>query len=218
MATGRTPRRSPWRRDEEDTETGRHGDEERLPAALASPPSPSLLWSKSPRLPLAMPFNPALPLPGSEIASQVLRDQFNGLHDEIETIPVGPQGPEGPQGPQGPPFANATVDSTTTLPPGQPAAVGSTFDGSTVHFTFAIPQGAEGPLGPAGSTGPDGPTGPPGPPGEVTTAQLDSAISGTARNPSSLSLLDLPISDPPTQAEVQAMVTWLGSFLTALQR
>jgi hypothetical protein len=57
-----------------------------------------------------------------------------------------------------------------------------------------------------------------GPPGEVTQAALDSAIAGTAQNPAALSPLSLTICDPPTQAEVQAIVDAYNTLLATLQR
>ena len=68
---------------------------------------------------------------------------------------AGVQGVQGDAGVQGPPFANAIVDAVNTLPPGSAATVSVTFDGTNVHLTFGIPQGA---------------TGEQGPPGEVTNA------------------------------------------------
>ncbi|MBE2284631.1 MAG: hypothetical protein IAE77_14330, partial [Prosthecobacter sp.] len=66
----------------------------------------------------------------------------------------GGQGPQGNDGAQGPPFAQAIVDSVTTLDPGNPATVGVSFDGSNVRFTFAIPRGNDGSNGSDGSQGP----------------------------------------------------------------
>jgi hypothetical protein len=136
-----------------------------------------------------------------------------------DTGPEGPQGadgtpggPPGPEGPQGPPFANAVVDATNTLPPNDPATVDVTFDGTNVHFTFNIPQGQPG------AEGPTGPEGTQGPPGEVTLQQLTDEITTTAQNPTTVSPLNLPISDPPTQSEVEAILTQLNNLLTALQR
>jgi hypothetical protein len=111
--------------------------------------------------------------------------------------PQGPPGEAGATGPQGPPFANAVVDGVTTLPPGDPATVGVSFDGTNVHFSFGIPQGQ---------------------PGEVTNATLDAAIAATAVNPSGVSPLSLTISDPPTQSEVQAIVNAYNALLAALVR
>ncbi|MEQ1860053.1 MAG: hypothetical protein ABMA13_08965 [Chthoniobacteraceae bacterium] len=116
-----------------------------------------------------MPFDPTLPAPDSDLSSEVMRDQLNGLHDLI--VP-------GPPGPQGDP----------------------------------------GPIGPPGPSGSDGAPGPQGPPGEVTNAQLDTAIAGTALNPSAIAPLPGAISDPPTQAEVQAIVDWLNALLVAIKR
>ena len=76
-------------------------------------------------------------------------------------IPRGQTGDPGPPGPQGPAFGNAVVDSVSTLDPGQPANVQSWFDGSTVHFTFAIPRGNDGSNGTNGADGQQGAQGPP---------------------------------------------------------
>jgi hypothetical protein len=166
-----------------------------------------------------MPYDPTYPPANAEIDSAPLRSQFNSLKALIDAITT---------------LTNAQIDATNTLPPGNPANVTITTTGNTLHFTFDIPtgdqgpqgdpgpQGAEGPQGPDGpegpSGGPPGPEGPPGPPGEVTLQQLTDEIANTAQNPINLSPLNLPISDPPTQSEVEAIVTKLNELLTALQR
>lgn len=103
----------------------------------------------------------------------------------------GGQGPPGNDGAQGPPFAQAIVDSVTTLDPGNPATVGVSFDGSNVRFTFGIPRGSDGTSGSDGSQGP---------PGEISQAQLDSAISGTSANTNGVSTLDTAFADPDMEA------------------
>ena len=108
----------------------------------------------------------------------------------------GGQGPPGNDGAQGPPFAQAIVDSVTTLDPGNPATVGVSFDGSNVRFTFAIPRGNDGTNGSDGSQGP---------PGEVSQAQLDSAISGTSANTNAVSTLDTAFADPDMEAMRQKL-------------
>jgi hypothetical protein len=106
----------------------------------------------------------------------------------------GGQGPQGNDGAQGPPFAQAIVDSVTTLDPGNPATVGVSFDGSNVRFTFGIPRGNDG------SNGSNGSDGSQGPPGDISQAQLDSAISGTSANTNSVSTLDTGFADPDMEA------------------
>ncbi len=64
-------------------------------------------------------------------------------------------GPEGPAGPA----ATVDVDSTTTLPPDQPASVTNVGDGSHARFRFGIPRGQKGEQGIQGPAGPQGPTG-----------------------------------------------------------
>jgi len=56
------------------------------------------------------------------------------------------------------------VDGVATVNPGQPAEVLVSFDGTNVHFSFAIPQGEGGATGATGGTGSDGGPGPQGPP------------------------------------------------------
>jgi zona occludens toxin (predicted ATPase) len=81
--------------------------------------------------------------------------------------------------------------------------VSVSFEGTNVHFTFDIPQGA---------------TGADGPPGEVTTAALDTAIAGTAQNPSGIAPFAGSFSDPPTQAEMEAFAAYVESLRAALVR
>ena len=141
-----------------------------------------------------MPFDPSLPAPNSDLTSQVMRDQFNALHALITPGPAGPPGPQGPVGPQG--------------PQGPQGAQGE--------------QGLQGepgtPGGPPGPQGEVGPTGPQGPQGEVSQSTLDAAIAGTARNPNTIAALNITISDPPTQAEVQAILDAHNALLAALLR
>ena len=114
----------------------------------------------------------------------------------------GSDGGQGPQGIQGPPFAQAVVDSVTTLDPGQPATVQTSFDGSNVRFTFGIPRGNDG------SNGNDGA------PGEVSQAQLDSAISGTSNNTNSVGTLDSGFAD----ADMEALRQKMNELISALRR
>ncbi len=75
-----------------------------------------------------------------------------------------------------------------------------------------------GPQGPQGEPGLPGETGPQGPPGEVTAAQLDATIAGTSTNTNAVALLSLNASDPPTQAELQAVANKLDELINALRR
>ncbi len=83
----------------------------------------------------AMPFDPTLPAPNSPLESQVIRDQLQALFVLINNIAS---------------IAAAQVDSTNTLPPSSPANANVTVSGNTLHFTFEIPQGQEGPMGQQG--------------------------------------------------------------------
>ena len=189
-----------------------------------------------------MPYDPTLPQPGTEIDADQMRSQLNGLKALIDAVPAGPpgppgqngsdgaQGPPGPpgndgapgqngsngtngsdgsQGPPGQPFTNFVVDGTTTLNAGDPATVNLTFDGNQMHFTFGIPRG---------QNGNDGGPGPQGQPGEVSYMQLNSAINSTSRNSNAVNTFGLPVSDPPTQGEVQAIISKLDELILALRR
>lgn len=100
----------------------------------------------------------------------------------------GPPGNDGGPGPQGPAFALAVVDAVTTLDPGLPATVQTSFDGLNVHFSFGIPRGEDGTNGSNGA------------PGEVSQAQLDTAIHGTSANTNSIATLDTVFADPELEA------------------
>ena len=123
------------------------------------------------------------------------------LHFSFE-IPQGLDGIAGPaglDGAVGPPFAQAVVDSVTTLNPGDSATVGVSFDGSNVRFNFGIPRGSDGSNGTNGNDGSNGSDGSNGAPGEVTSAQLSAAISGTSNTSNSVSTLDNAFGDPASE-------------------
>ena len=97
---------------------------------------------------------------------------------------VGPPGKDGVDGKNGK-AATIRVGATTTLSPGEPAAVTNVGTTEDAVFNFAIPrgedgadgipgkdgeQGPEGPPGPAGKDGEQGPEGPPGPAGKDGTS------------------------------------------------
>jgi hypothetical protein len=192
-------------------------------------------------------FDPNLPQENTLADAAQMRAQFNALNDRIDGVPgitsvvvdsvttVGPgqpasvtvsvvgtvlhlilaipegqPGAQGVQGQQGPPFANVIIDNVTTVNPGEPAAVFISFDGINVHLAFAIPRGMQGEQGIQG------------PPGEVTTAAMDgaisSAIAGTSNNTNAVALLNLTVSDPPTQAEMQAIANKIDEMITAQRR
>ena len=129
----------------------------------------------------------------------------------------GPQGPQGNDGGQGPPFTNSVIDGVTTLNPGDNATVQVSFDGSAVRLSFGIPRGF---------MGNDGPQGIQGPPGEVTAAQfadgiaaaLAAAAANSSANSNGVPLLNLTVSDPPAQAEMQAIADKLDALIAALRR
>ena len=84
-------------------------------------------------------------------------------------------------------FTSFSVNSTTTLDPGQPASVQTFFDGASIRFNFGIPRGNDGLPGPAGPTGATGATGPAFTSFTVdsvtTLAPLQPATGGDLRRP-----------------------------------
>jgi hypothetical protein len=126
-----------------------------------------------------------------------MRTQFQGLKSLIDAVPAGPPGPPGPTGPA---FSNIHVGAVTTGTPGSPAGAQVSVNGNDVELTFTIPAGETGPAG------------------EVSQSALNSAIMGTAQNPTSISTLSLSISDPPTKAEVEAILGFVNALLSTLQR
>lgn len=159
-----------------------------------------------------MPYDPALPANGTDMVSAEMRSQFQGLKSLIDLVQS---------------INAAQVDGVTTGNPGDPAAVSITVNGTTLHFTITLPRGDEGLPGIQGIPGNDGGQGIPGTdgapgadgnPGEVTTAALDSAISGTSSNTNGVATLGLTVSDPPTQGEMQSIAHKLDEFILAGRR
>ncbi|HEY6168893.1 MAG TPA: hypothetical protein VI454_12695 [Verrucomicrobiae bacterium] len=108
-----------------------------------------------------MSFDRNWPQFGDQLTSLRLRGQWNGLDEKIDAIPAGPPGPPGP------PFAQAVVDTVSTVGPDDPASVGVLFDGSNVRFSFGIPRGHDGANGGKGDKGDGGEKGDKGDTGET---------------------------------------------------
>ncbi len=150
-----------------------------------------------------MPFDPTYPPTDAPLQSAPMRGQLNGLKDLIDAIQT---------------LLAAQVDATNTLPPGDPAAVTVSVTGSTLHFSFDIPQGEAGAAGSDGQQGIQGEPGPQGLPGEVSLQQLTDAIATTSANSNGVSTLEMTVNDPPTQGEVQLIANKLDELITALRR
>ena len=130
-------------------------------------------------------FDPTLPYEDSPLASAVMRSQLTSLKALIDAILT---------------ITAAQIDSVTTLPPGDPAAVTVSVTGNTLHFTFQIPQGE------------------PGTPGEVSQSQLDAAILGTALNPSSISPIGTMFMDPVSASDLNIVVNKVDELISVLKR
>jgi hypothetical protein len=153
------------------------------------------------------------------------------------TVP-GPEGPQGPAGNDGRGIANVRDSGDGT---------GRCFIDMTDGQTYGPFTIATGPAGMNGNDGrgisnirdngdgtltvdytdgntagpftmPAGPQGEQGPAGEVSEAQLNYAIGGTANNPSIIGPFGGSFSDPPTQAEMQSFAAYVESLRQALVR
>ena len=123
-------------------------------------------------------------------------------------IPRGADGTNGTNGIDGAPGATGAQGAPgTDGTPGVPGPQGT-----------QGPQGVQGPDGVMGAQGTPGPQGLQGPAGEVTNAALLGAIAGTSNTSNGVPILSLAISDPPTQAEVQAIADKIDELIDALKR
>ena len=147
-----------------------------------------------------MSFDPAKPANGSPNSSAEMRGQLTALKALIDAVPAGPAGPAGPQGPA---FSNIQIGGVTTVDPGTAAAASVSVFGNNVELSFSIPKGEPGS---AGVTSED-----------VTNA-IANEITGTARNPNSVGLLSISVSNPPTQAELEAVIAKLNELIGSLLR
>jgi hypothetical protein len=135
-----------------------------------------------------MPFDPNLPQENTPVDAVQMRGQLNGLKDLIDAVGS---------------INAVVVDAVISLPPGDPATVSISLTGTTLHFTFGIPEGQ---------------TGPQGIPGEVTQAGLDAAISGTSSNSNGVSLLSQSAFSYYDQTQMQDVLNKMDEIITALRR
>ncbi|MBE7493360.1 MAG: hypothetical protein HS117_00285 [Verrucomicrobiaceae bacterium] len=133
-------------------------------------------------------FDPSLPQENTPVDAVQMRGQLNGLKALIDALGS---------------VTGATVDAVNSLPPGSPATVSVTLTGTTLHFTFGIPEGQ---------------TGPQGIPGEVTQTALDAAISGTSSNSNGVSLLSQSAFSYYDQTQMQDVLNKVDELITALRR
>ena len=131
-------------------------------------------------------FNPTLPADNTPLVSAEMRSQLTSLKALIDAI-VSVQ--------------SAQIDSVTTLPAGDAATVSATVIGNTLHLTFGLPQGPEGPAG-----------------GGLTQAELDAAIATTPNTANNVTPLGFTVSEPVSQYEGQQIVDKINELLAALYR
>ena len=147
-----------------------------------------------------MSYNPLYPEDGILIRAVEMRTQFQGLKALVDAVPAGPPGPAGPEGPA---FSNVQIGGVTTVDSGTPAAASVSVFGNTVELSFSIPKGEPGSPGVTSE--------------DVANALVNERINH-AQNPTSVSTLSLTISDPPTKAEVEAVMGKVNELIAALQR
>jgi len=151
-------------------------------------------------------FDPTYPPTNALIESAPLRGQFNGLKDLIDALPTGAG------------ITGAVVESVTTLPPGNPATATVSLVGGELRFTFALPEGATGPVGQTGNDGQQGPQGPQGPPGEVSQTDLNNATLNMLNQSSNVTnnVSELPngFSDP----DAESLRLKVNELILALRR
>ena len=138
-----------------------------------------------------MSFDPSRPHDASLVDAAELRSQFTGLKALMDALPT---------------VTGAAVDSVTI---GSGTSVNVSLVTGVLHFDFILQ---------------------PGPPGEVTQAQLSNDLSNTANqamlntlpqtsaNSNAVALLSGTISNPPTQAEMQAHQDKINELISTLRR
>ena len=166
-----------------------------------------------------MPFDPTLPQENTEIDAVQMRAQLNALKADIDAGPAGSPGADGAPGAPGTPGA-----------PGPGLNLRGDWNGGDFYdpgdVIFHDGQAFVA-IGSSHATTPEGDLAHwrtltiVGPQGEVSSSQLTNAITaaiaGTPHNPS-LTPLSLTVSDPPTQAEMQALVDFVNALLNQITR
>ncbi len=103
-----------------------------------------------------------------------------------------------------PTITAAQVDGVNTLPPGTPANANLSVVGNTLHFTFDMPQGDSGPMG------------------EVSTNDMNiaisNALSNTSNNTNGVGTLGQSADSSYNQMQMQDVLNKLDEFLTAARR
>lgn len=132
-----------------------------------------------------MPFDPTKPANNTPNSSAEMRMQLTSLKALIDAIPN---------------ITSAEVSEVLTLPPGTPASVGISLNGSALTFSFQIPQGDVGA------------------PGEVSAADLQSAITTTSNNCNSVGTLGQSADINYNQMQMQDIINKLDQLISTLYR
>ncbi len=134
-------------------------------------------------------FDPNIPATNAEATSAMFRGQFQGLKALIDAVSG---------------VTSAVVDSVTTLPTGEEAAVSVSVVGGVLHLSFAIPEGQNGP------------------PGEVTQAALDAGLAATlaqtSANSNAVAVLGEIADSSYNQPQMQNLINKVDELILMMRR
>ena len=138
-----------------------------------------------------MPYNPALPVEGTECDAVQMRAQLTGLKSLIDAVTV---------------VTGATVDSVTI---GSGTSVNVSLVNGVLHFDFILQPGPPGEVTQAQLSNDLSNT--------ANQAMLNT-LPQTSANSNAVALLTGTISNPPTQAEVQENRDKINELVSTLRR
>ena len=138
-----------------------------------------------------MPYNPALPVEGTECDAVQMRAQLTGLKTLIDAVTA---------------VTGATVDSVTI---GSGTGVNVSLVNGVLHFDFILQPGPPGEVTQAQLSNDLSNT--------ANQAMLNT-LPQTSANSNAVALLSGTISNPPTQAEVQENRDKINELVNSLRR
>ncbi len=134
-------------------------------------------------------FDPNIPATNAEATLAMFRGQFQGLKALIDAVPG---------------VTSAVVDSVTTLPADEEAAVSVSVVGGLLHLSFSIPEGQSGP------------------PGEVTQAALDAGLAATlaqtSANSNAVAVLGEIADSSYNRPQIQKLINKVDELILMMRR
>ena len=140
-----------------------------------------------------MPYDPNLPVEGTECDAVQMRAQLTGLDDKITAISS---------------VTGAVVTNTTTGAPGSGAAVAVQFAGGVLQFQFTVPEGPQGVPGEVSQSQLSNEL------SNVSNFAIGQATSVSSNNSNAVQTLD----NTMVNAEAEALRVKLNELLLALRR